>query len=122
MGHSDRDEAKAHALKQAAKLEEGDKQLRTDRLTLALVFASYRQNRTQRKSVSEQQSDVRRMEQLAGLERQRGSRWHAYRRKWATERKHMPDVDLAAAGGWAPPAVLPTGRPEYYLAGRSWRR
>jgi hypothetical protein len=27
--------------------------------------------------------------------------WHPYRRKWATERKHMPDVDVAAAGGWA---------------------
>ncbi len=23
-----------------------------------------------------------------------------YRRKWATERKHLPDVDVAAAGGW----------------------
>lgn len=40
-------------------------------------------------------------EQLAGLEPQQGSRWHAYRRKWATERKHLPDVDVAAAGGWA---------------------
>ena len=40
-------------------------------------------------------------EQLAGLERQRGSRWHAYRRKWATERKRLRDVDVAAAGAWA---------------------
>ena len=24
----------------------------------------------------------------------------AYRRKWATERKHHPDVDVAEAGGW----------------------
>ena len=31
----------------------------------------------------------------------KGGQWHAYRRKWATERKHMPDVDVAAAGGWA---------------------
>lgn len=23
-----------------------------------------------------------------------------YRRKWATERKHLPDVDVATAGGW----------------------
>ena len=37
---------------------------------------------------------------MAGLEPQRGSLWHAYRRKWATERKHLPDVDVAAAGGW----------------------
>jgi integrase len=43
---------------------------------------------------------LRRAERLAGLEPQRGSLWHAYRRKWATERKHHPDVDVAAAGGW----------------------
>jgi len=24
----------------------------------------------------------------------------AYRRKWANERKPLPDVDVAAAGGW----------------------
>ena len=30
----------------------------------------------------------------------KGSLWHAYRRKWATERKDHPDVDVAAAGGW----------------------
>ena len=37
---------------------------------------------------------------LAKLEPQKGSLWHAYRRKWATERKHLPDVDVAMAGGW----------------------
>jgi hypothetical protein len=37
---------------------------------------------------------------LAGVEKQRGSLWHAFRRKWATERKHYPIVDVAAAGGW----------------------
>lgn len=26
--------------------------------------------------------------------------WHAYRRKWVTERKKMPRKDVAAAGGW----------------------
>lgn len=26
--------------------------------------------------------------------------WHAYRRKWVTERKHLPRKDVAAAGGW----------------------
>ncbi len=26
--------------------------------------------------------------------------WHPYRREWATERKHLPLVDVAAAGGW----------------------
>jgi integrase len=29
-----------------------------------------------------------------------GSLWHAYRRKWAIERKHLPVRDVAAAGGW----------------------
>ena len=43
---------------------------------------------------------LREAEQLAGLEPLKGSLWHAYRRKWATERKHLPDVDVAAAGGW----------------------
>ena len=43
---------------------------------------------------------LRKAEQLANLEPQKGSLWHAYRRKWATERKHLPDVDVAAAGGW----------------------
>jgi hypothetical protein len=44
---------------------------------------------------------LREAEELAGLPTQKGSLWHAYRRKWATERKHLPDVDVAAAGGWA---------------------
>ena len=43
---------------------------------------------------------LRKAERLAGLAPQNGSLWHAYRRKWATERKHHPDVDVAAAGGW----------------------
>jgi integrase len=43
---------------------------------------------------------LRKAEELAGREPQQGSAWHAYRRKWATERKHLPDVDVAAAGGW----------------------
>lgn len=35
-------------------------------------------------------------EKLAGLEKLDGSLW-----QWATERKHLPDADVAAAGGWA---------------------
>ena len=27
--------------------------------------------------------------------------WHAYRRSWATSRKDLPVVDVAAAGGWS---------------------
>lgn len=52
-------------------------------------------------------------EKAAGLERQKGSLWHAYRRKWATERKHLPDVDVAMAGGWKSTDAL---RQSYQLA------
>ena len=44
---------------------------------------------------------LRRAERVANLPKQKGGLWHPYRRKWATERKHFPDVDVAAAGGWA---------------------
>lgn len=43
---------------------------------------------------------LRQAERLAKLEPQQGSAWHAYRRGWATARKHLPLPDLAAAGGW----------------------
>jgi integrase len=39
-------------------------------------------------------------EKLAKLTKQDASLWHAYRRGWATSRKHLPDVDVAHAGGW----------------------
>lgn len=39
-------------------------------------------------------------EELAKLEPQKGSLWRAYRRQWAREREHLPDADVAAAGGW----------------------
>jgi integrase len=41
-----------------------------------------------------------RCERLAGLEPQDGSAWHAFRRGWATMRKHLADADVMAAGGW----------------------
>lgn len=43
---------------------------------------------------------LREAEVTAGLKPLEGSLWHAYRRKWATERKHLPVQDVAAAGGW----------------------
>ncbi len=43
---------------------------------------------------------LREAERAAKLEPQKGSLWHAYRRKWATERKNLPDADVAATGGW----------------------
>jgi integrase len=45
-------------------------------------------------------------EQLAGVEKHEGSLWHAYRRKWATERKGLSVADVAAAGGWTDHTVL----------------
>ncbi len=51
---------------------------------------------------------LRKGEKLAGLEPLRGTLWHSYRRKWATERKHMPDVDVAHAGGWKNTVSLET--------------
>ncbi len=45
---------------------------------------------------------------LTGLEPLSGTLWHSYRRKFATERKHLPDVDVAAAGGWKSTVSLKT--------------
>lgn len=40
-------------------------------------------------------------ERKARLPKLDGSLWHAYRRAWATSRKGLPVVDVAAAGGWS---------------------
>jgi integrase len=45
-------------------------------------------------------------EARAGLPKLDGSLWHAYRRKWASERKQLPLKDVAAAGGWKDVTVL----------------
>ena len=45
-------------------------------------------------------------EKKAKLPKLDGSLWHAYRRKWAIERKHLPLKDVAAAGGCQPDALL----------------
>jgi hypothetical protein len=34
--------------------------------------------------------------------------WHPYRWMWATARKHLPIIDVAAAGGWQDTATLLT--------------
>jgi hypothetical protein len=39
-------------------------------------------------------------ERKAKLSKLAGGLWHPYRRKWATERKHLSITDVAAAGGW----------------------
>jgi integrase len=38
--------------------------------------------------------------EVAGLEPEEGSLWHAIRRAWVTRRKGYPLTDIAAAGGW----------------------
>ncbi|MFG1691213.1 tyrosine-type recombinase/integrase [Gemmatimonadota bacterium] len=60
--------------------------------------------------LSRHQADkwLRAGEKMAEVEPLKGSLWHAYRRKWATERKHLPDVDVAAAGGWKTAECLRT--------------
>ena len=45
-------------------------------------------------------------ERRAGLEHLKGGVWHPFRRKWATERKHHPLVDVMATGGWKDSATL----------------
>jgi integrase len=49
---------------------------------------------------------LRRAETEAEVPKLLGGLWHPYRRKWATERKHLPIVDVAAAGGWRDKATL----------------
>jgi hypothetical protein len=49
---------------------------------------------------------LRRAEDLAGLPKLERGLWHAYRRLWAVERKHLPDVDVAKAGGWRDLATM----------------
>ena len=43
---------------------------------------------------------LRRAEKLAKVEKIRQGAWHAFRRAWATRRKHLPVQDVMAAGGW----------------------
>jgi integrase len=43
---------------------------------------------------------LRRAYAMAKVTKRPGGLWHAFRRKWATERKGLPLADVAAAGGW----------------------
>lgn len=51
---------------------------------------------------------LKRAERRAKVNKMRGSLWHAYRRKWGTERKHLPIQDVMQAGGWSDPTCLQT--------------
>lgn len=47
-------------------------------------------------------------EKISGMEPLQGSMFHAFRRGWATSRKHLPLKDVATGGGWTNPYVLLT--------------
>jgi integrase len=49
---------------------------------------------------------LRAAEKKAELPKLDGSLWHAYRRGWATSRKHLPTADVAAVGGWSDVTTL----------------
>lgn len=49
---------------------------------------------------------LRKAEKLAKLEHLPRGGWHAFRRGWATSRKHHPIKDIAAAGGWTETSTL----------------
>jgi integrase len=51
---------------------------------------------------------LKRAEKDAELPKLDGGLWHPYRRKWATERKHLPPTDVTAAGGWQSIQTLAT--------------
>ena len=49
---------------------------------------------------------LRKAEEKAELTHLPGGGWHAFRRGWATARKHFPLKDVAEAGGWKDTASL----------------
>lgn len=49
---------------------------------------------------------LRSAEKRAGLAKLERGLWHPYRRLFASERKHLPDVDTAKAGGWRDLATM----------------
>lgn len=41
-----------------------------------------------------------------GLPKLKQGAWYPYRRRWASERKHLPIKDVAATGGWKDTSTL----------------
>lgn len=74
----------------------------------------------------------------AKLEKLPGSLWHAYRRKWASERMHLPLKAVAEGGGWKDTtalltsyqhadeatlfAVMAGSRKRHEVAAQAWKR
>jgi integrase len=67
-----------------------------------LLFPHPRQHRHVGKSVTRHLAAywLKEAFQRGRLVKPEGSLWHMFRRVWATERKHLPPNDVAAAGGW----------------------
>ena len=49
---------------------------------------------------------LRQAERTAGLPRLARGGYHAFRRQFASERRHLPDTDVMAAAGWRSLAVM----------------
>ncbi len=49
---------------------------------------------------------LRQAERKAGLPRLARGGYHAFRRQFASERRHLPDVEVMAAAGWRSVAVM----------------
>jgi hypothetical protein len=68
----------------------------------ALLFPHPKRTRHPGKPVTRDLASywLRRTYRLGNIEPPDGSLWHVFRRVWATDRKHLPPKDVAAAGGW----------------------
>lgn len=49
---------------------------------------------------------IRKAEMAAGLPKLEGGTCHPYRRKWRSERRHLPAKAVALAGGWTDVATM----------------
>ena len=74
----------------------------------ALVFPHLQQERRPGQPVSRHQAAwwLKEAFRRGNLQKPDGSLWHTFRRAWATERKHLPPSDVAAAGGWLDTGTL----------------
>jgi hypothetical protein len=85
----------------------------------ALLFPSPNDS-TRPVSVQIARDWLRHAENLADLEALPGGAWHPFRRRWATERKHLSPKDVAAVGGWVDTTTL---QKCYQVADeKRWRR
>jgi hypothetical protein len=72
----------------------------------AWVFPQVTKDRPWHRSIFDQL--LREAERKAGIAKLQSGLWHPYRRKWATERRHLPAVDVMRAGGWTDRITMET--------------